>query len=72
MARAQAAEPVTGTIKQLTPDRGFGFIKAQDGEYFFHRSAAPDFDTLKIGTAVVFVPTDGPKGPRAEDVTRLE
>ena len=31
---------MTGTIKRLVSDKGFGFIAAGDGtEYFFHQSA---------------------------------
>ena len=59
-----------GTIKRLT-DKGFGFIKGEDGkEYFFHKSAvqAASFDGVKIQTAVEFDAEDGLKGPRAENV----
>jgi cold shock protein len=60
---------VTGTVKRLLPDKGFGFVAGPDGtEYFFHRSAAPGFQLLHEGAIVSFVPTDGPKGPRAEQV----
>jgi cold shock CspA family protein len=35
--------PMTGTIKRLVSDKGFGFVAAQDGnEYFFHQSACAD------------------------------
>jgi len=61
----------TGTIARLFVDKGFGFLKAADGvEYFFHRSAIAEFLTLVEGDAVTFLPTDGPKGPRAEQVAR--
>lgn len=60
-----------GTVKHVTPQKGFGFLADADGtEYFFHRSSAPDFDALTPGVAVTFVPTDGQKGPRAESVER--
>jgi CspA family cold shock protein len=62
---------MTGTIKRTT-DRGFGFIAAPDGvEYFFHQSACngTPFDALQEGDKVTFTVTQGPKGPRAEDVT---
>jgi cold shock protein len=39
-----------GKISRLVRDRGFGFIKAEDGqETFFHRTAVQDgsFDSLK-------------------------
>ncbi|HTV53499.1 MAG TPA: cold shock domain-containing protein, partial [Terriglobia bacterium] len=41
-----------GTIKRLIRDRGFGFIRSEDGqEVFFHRSALQglDFDGLTEG-----------------------
>ncbi len=63
--------PMTGTIKRLVSDMGFGFVAAQDGnEYFFHQSACADtrFDDLREGQSVTFDKGQGPKGPRAENV----
>ncbi len=63
-----------GTIKRLV-DRGFGFIAAEDGkELFFHMSAVEGvtFDSLREGQKVSFTPGEGPKGPRAEEVTPLD
>ena len=58
-----------GTIKKLVPDRGFGFIAADDGkEYFFHRSGVQDFDVLVGGEKVSFEIEPSPKGPRANRV----
>jgi cold shock protein len=60
-----------GTIKRIT-DKGFGFIAAPDGtEYFFHQSACTStpFDSLREGERVTFTVGQGPKGPRAENVT---
>jgi CspA family cold shock protein len=59
-----------GTIKKLVPDRGFGFIAAEDGkEYFFHRSGTEgDFDGLSGGEKVTFEIESSPKGPRANRV----
>jgi CspA family cold shock protein len=60
-----------GEIKRLVPFRGFGFIRAENGEdIFFHRSAlrGKDFDTLKEGTGVEFNVTRDPKGLRAVSV----
>jgi len=60
-----------GTIKRIT-DRGFGFIATAEGtEYFFHQSACngTPFDSLREGQAVSFTVGQGPKGPRAENVT---
>jgi CspA family cold shock protein len=61
---------LSGTIKKLVPDRGFGFIAAEDGkEYFFHRSGtSADFDSLMGGERVSFEVEASPKGPRAGKV----
>jgi CspA family cold shock protein len=62
---------MTGTIKRLVRDKGFGFIAAGDGkEYFFHQSACSQtpFDDLREGQAVTFERGEGPKGPRGENV----
>jgi CspA family cold shock protein len=62
---------LTGTIKRLVSDKGFGFIAAGDGnEYFFHNSACSGvrFDELREGQHVTFERGQGPKGPRAENV----
>jgi CspA family cold shock protein len=60
-----------GTIKRLIRDRGFGFIRAADGqEVFFHRSGLQNlnFDNLKEGENVEFDLEQGQKGPRAVKV----
>jgi CspA family cold shock protein len=60
-----------GTIKRIT-DRGFGFIATAEGtEYFFHQSACPatPIEDLRPGQAVSFTVGEGPKGPRAENVS---
>lgn len=63
---------MNGTIKKLTPDRGFGFIRGDDGqEYFFHRSEVRGglrFDELHEGQGVIFEPRQGEKGPRAAEI----
>jgi len=62
---------MSGTIKRLVSDKGFGFIAASDGaEYFFHQSACSGvaFDDLREGQAVTFEKGQGPKGPRGENV----
>lgn len=62
----------TGTVKSMHLDKGFGFLIDEAGiEYFFHRSACGDFDTLTRGTAVRFTTAIGQKGPRAENVEVL-
>lgn len=49
--------PLTGQIKSIKEDRGFGFIAGQNGhDYFFHASDLTDinFDHLQIGEEVQF------------------
>jgi CspA family cold shock protein len=60
-----------GTIKRVIRDRGFGFIRTNDGqEVFFHRSSLHQlsFDGLKEGETVEFEIEQGEKGPRAANV----
>ena len=67
------AAAVSGTIKRIVSDKGFGFVAAADGtEYFFHNSACVGtrFDELREGQAVTFEKGQGPKGPRAEKIRR--
>ena len=58
-----------GTIKKLA-EKGFGFIKGESGDVFFHHSAVLDgmFDELQEGQKVEYEEGSGPKGPRAENV----
>ncbi|MBL1433982.1 cold shock domain-containing protein [Candidatus Wolfebacteria bacterium] len=62
-----------GTIARVT-DRGFGFIKPEDGEkdLFFHANELNEveFNDLREGDAVTFELSDGPKGPNATNVSR--
>ena len=65
---------MTGTIKTLRAEKGFGFIRDSSGkEFFFHQSAiqGEGIDSLREGDSVEFAIGDsGPKGPRAENVRR--
>src|SRR5437588_10902486 len=63
-----------GRIKKIIPDRGFGFVRADDGnEVFFHRTelTTVDFDTLQEGEEVTFDIVDSPKGPRARNLQKV-
>ena len=63
-----------GTFKRLT-DKGFGFISdGSDKDLFFHSSAMQGvrFDDLREGQKVEFTVGQGPKGPRAENVSIIE
>jgi CspA family cold shock protein len=60
-----------GKIKKMVRDRGFGFIRGDDGkEVFFHRSGlnGADYDALTEGDSVEYVIQEGPRGARAEHV----
>ena len=63
---------VTGTVKKVVAERGFGFITAEDGqEYFFHRSgldSSLSFETLAADERVSFEVERSDKGPRARQV----
>jgi len=62
-----------GTIKKIIGDRGFGFIASEGGgELFFHSSALKgvSLEELAEGDVVSYVEGTGPKGPRAEEVTK--
>jgi len=65
---------MTGTIKKLVSDKGFGFI-AGDGlakDLFFHSNSLVDiaFTDLREGDAVSFDTEETPKGPAAVNVTK--
>ena len=71
---------MTGRVKRLVKDRGFGFIQTDDGvEYFFHRSAVQGgrqrnmsgYDELEEGHRVSFDEEGSSKGPRATNVERM-
>jgi CspA family cold shock protein len=62
-----------GTIKKLVAEKGFGFIKGQKGELFFHQSSlnGVSFDDLREGQKVNYTEGQGPKGPRADSVSLI-
>ena len=65
---------VKGTVKWFNESKGFGFITKEDGgDVFVHYSAIQGngFKTLTEGQAVTFEVVDGPKGPKAENVTKI-
>jgi len=65
-----------GTVKWFNDSKGFGFITPDEGENdcFVHYSAiqGDGFKSLAEGDRVQFEVGEGPKGPAAENVTRLE
>ena len=66
---------LSGTVKWFSDAKGYGFIRQEDGgEIFVHHSAIEGngFRTLAEGERVEFEVMDEPKGPRAQNVVRLE
>jgi cold shock protein len=63
----------TGIIKKKM-DKGFGFIKPDDGtpDVFFHsESCGGQFNSLQEGQQVQFDLGQGPKGPNATNVVAI-
>jgi CspA family cold shock protein len=63
-----------GTVKWFNESKGFGLITREEGgDVFVHYSAIQDngFKSLAEGQAVSFEIEDGPKGPKAVNVTKL-
>lgn len=68
-------ERLTGVVSFFKDDKGFGFIKPDDGskDVFVHQSAIQmeGLRSLKKGDKVEFSVVDDPKGAKADNVTKI-
>ncbi|HEX3049519.1 MAG TPA: cold-shock protein [Aggregatilineaceae bacterium] len=71
------SQRLTGVVKWFNAQKGFGFIQPETGsnanDVFVHYSAISGngYRNLEQGERVEFSISDGPKGPQASEVTRL-
>jgi cold shock protein len=63
-----------GTVKWFNNEKGYGFIsRASGNDVFVHHSAIQmnGFKSLNEGDELEFEVAQGPKGPQAQNVTKL-
>jgi CspA family cold shock protein len=65
----------TGTVKWFSDEKGFGFITPDDGgrDLFVHFSgiSGDGYRSLPEGSKVNYEEEEGPKGPKAVNVTKI-
>ncbi len=71
----QSAGAVRGRVKWFNNAKGYGFIEREDGpDVFAHFSAiqGEGYKSLAEGAEVIFDVTDGPKGPCATNIRKVQ
>ena len=64
---------VEGTVKFFNSMKHFGFIAGDDGkEYFVHASGLKEGTSITEGDRVSFNAVEGDKGPKAEQVEKIQ
>jgi CspA family cold shock protein len=62
-----------GTVKFFNEGKGFGFINGDDGkDYFVHSSGIEEGTRLREDDKVEFKVVEGERGPKAENVKKVE
>jgi CspA family cold shock protein len=62
-----------GTVKFFNGAKNYGFINGDDGKaYFVHGSGLKEGVSIGEGDRVSFKVVEGDKGPKAEEVEKLE
>jgi CspA family cold shock protein len=60
-----------GNVKFFNQSKGFGFIAGEDGkEYFVHKTALKEGESLNENDAVTFDVEEGDRGPKAVNVSK--
>ncbi|MDT8992797.1 CFI-box-CTERM domain-containing protein [Curvibacter sp. APW13] len=64
-----------GKVSFFNPTKGYGFIKTDSGDHYFHGSDVQGINVLRTGDRVNFTPVPAPqpgKNPRATKITLIE
>lgn len=66
---------MTGKVKMFSKEKGYGFIRSDEGQdIFFHYTAivCEGFKTIEANTNVKFDVEDSSRGPRATNVVKVD